>query len=669
MRSLFVILYSLFVCSGVLQAQKAAARYEIDAKRLGVMPTDRDALPRGREFIRLDSTYYVGWMYQGLYLHDRSVDIAGYQRALPLLRKAFLLMEKDYSGLLASLYNDPMFYMQNNMRYNDYLVMARALREAYEYLEMPDSAMWVLNKVQQKNFKRDFLGVYGAKAWLIHRNRFYTSKQFAFLGNSVAENEQKALQACYDGFSYIRRNLPQNNLWFGENQSQFDRQFVYHYLALIHCYLKNYDSSNYYYQQMADAGTVSWNNYGSMKAEIGEFAEATEMYGRDKYKYGGVKNLMEPYYYLPILDVYAGKTTEAISTAKEAITFSNSSPGFGWYNIALSRSYMYNGQLDSAYDALDKAANFKEVHIGTTLTQPQYDFTIGLLKLVWLNKKIEELKFVHKNWWYHPKWLYEVAEMEARKYTHEYVLANQLALNPERVRIIYDLFCGESTVGYDEIYYLMERFSPSYFLKLMDNYISTDPREKIRRYFDLYKAKLQWHNGDYSEATTTFNNILNTTRLDSANEKLFLGRLYESLWRQAVQNKNESKALQFQQLLFHNYPNLIPFSGMPFKMKLEFNGNMDAVTKTVVNELEGTNIDFSNAHSEALPRVKLQFNRKGIKYEVVIDVFDEKGMIKVSNERFLFMSSENVASEIALRIFGKSGAAEMEAPPPPEAAK
>jgi tetratricopeptide (TPR) repeat protein len=367
LRYFFSIVWLILV-PVCLQAQKAAARYEIDAKRLGVSPVDKDALPRGREFIRLDSTYYVGWMYQGIYLHDRSVDLGGYQKALPLLRKAFLLMEKDFGGLLSTIYNEPMLYMQNNLRYNDYLVMARALREGYEYTDRPDSAMWVLDRVERKNFRRDFLGINGTRAWIIHRNRFYTSKDFSFLGNSVAENTQRALQACYKGFGFINRNMNQNNLWFGEFQSQFDRQFIYHYLALIHCYLKNYDSSNYYYQQMAEAGTVSWNNYGSMKAEIGEFAEAMDMYGRDKYKYGGVKNLMEPYYYLPILNIYAGKLGTAIDIASEAIAYSNSSPGFGWYNIALARCYLYDGQLDSAYHTLEKAANFKEIHIGTTLT-------------------------------------------------------------------------------------------------------------------------------------------------------------------------------------------------------------------------------------------------------------------------------------------------------------
>jgi hypothetical protein len=95
-------------------AQNAAARYEIDAKRMGVSPTEKDALPRGKEFVRLDSTYYVGWMFQGMYLHDRSADVSGLQKALPILRKSFYLIEKDYGGLLATIYNDPYTYTVNN---------------------------------------------------------------------------------------------------------------------------------------------------------------------------------------------------------------------------------------------------------------------------------------------------------------------------------------------------------------------------------------------------------------------------------------------------------------------------------------------------------------------------------------------------------------------------
>ncbi len=49
------IFLGLFLCKN-LSAQNNAKRYEIDAKRMGVNYYDKDALPRSREFIRLDST-------------------------------------------------------------------------------------------------------------------------------------------------------------------------------------------------------------------------------------------------------------------------------------------------------------------------------------------------------------------------------------------------------------------------------------------------------------------------------------------------------------------------------------------------------------------------------------------------------------------------------------
>ena len=50
--------------------QKCTVRYEIDAKRMGVDPSSEDALPRSREFKRIDSTYYVGWIFEGVYKYN-----------------------------------------------------------------------------------------------------------------------------------------------------------------------------------------------------------------------------------------------------------------------------------------------------------------------------------------------------------------------------------------------------------------------------------------------------------------------------------------------------------------------------------------------------------------------------------------------------------------------
>lgn len=657
-RSLVILIVSILACTPLL-SQRAAARYEIDAKRSGVQPTDRDAMPRGREFIRLDSTYYVGWMYQGLYLHDRSADVAGYQRALPFMRKAFLLLDNDYGGVLTTIFNDPMIFIQNQPRLFDYVTLARSLRETYEYLEMPDSAMWVLRIAEQKQFKRDFVGIATSRAWIIHRNRFYTSKQFGFLGNSVAENEALARAACYRGFEFIRRNAPQNNMWFGEGHAFSDRHFIYHYLSLIHSYEKNYDSSNYYYEQMAEAGTVSWNNYGSLKAEIGEFAEAMEMYNMDRYKNMGVKYLMEPYYYLPILHVYAGKPLQAVAMAKEAIQYSNSSPGFGWYNIALARSLLYNGQLDSAAYALDKAASFKEIHIGTTLTQPQYDFTVGLLRLNWLNKKIAAHTFLHRNWWYNPALLYDYVALRARKYMHEYVLATQLALNPERQRIIYDLFCGESTVGYDEIYDMMARFSPEFFIGQMEKYLVTDNREKIKPYYQLFRARLLGEVGKHKASREALEQLHQSVRLDTSHQKLFMGRLFESLAVAAQKDDDAAATLQYTNELLKVYPELIPFSKLAPRLQLEYAGNNNGQVASIKKDIENTAMEW--AVDPELPKAQVSFGQRGAKQEVVVRLVDANNTLLMPEQRILFQHNvKGLGGEIVLRLFGKSGGPEWE---------
>src|ERR1700744_3813663 len=57
-------------------------RYEIDAKRTGTDINSNDALPRSREFLRIDSTYYIGWMYEGMYKINHAADFLGYKNAI-----------------------------------------------------------------------------------------------------------------------------------------------------------------------------------------------------------------------------------------------------------------------------------------------------------------------------------------------------------------------------------------------------------------------------------------------------------------------------------------------------------------------------------------------------------------------------------------------------------
>ncbi len=275
-------------------------------------------MPRSREFLRLDSTYYVGWMYEGMYKYARSADFSGYKNATIPLQRALFLLNKDYSATLRNMYSSIAFFSENVSRYQDYFTIANALKECYDNIEMPDSVMSLLDEIEQYHFQRDYFGLYYQRAWEYHRNRFFTDDKYPFLKNTVAENEEAAFQNCYKGFAYIENNKAINDTWFGPGQSMQDRMRIYHYLALLHCYNKNYDSSEYYYQQLAQAGNVSWNNYGGMQSEIGNFATSIEYFSKEMVGYE--HNLREPYYYIPELYVYGGKTKQAIDMCLDIIS-------------------------------------------------------------------------------------------------------------------------------------------------------------------------------------------------------------------------------------------------------------------------------------------------------------------------------------------------------------
>ncbi len=634
-----------------MYAQINKERDEIDLKRQELEVTDKEALNTGREFIRMDSTYYVGWMYQGLFLTDRSADKSGYQRALPLLRMAFQLIEKDYTTRLQSVFASIESYAGHYRIYTDYARITQALRECYEYLDHPDSAMLVLNSISAKNFTRDEFGIAGTKAWLIHRNRFYTDGRYFFLNNTVEENARLALQSCYNGFENIRRNEAKNIEWFGPYASEVDRHYLYHYLAMIHSYLQQYDSSEYYYNLMAAFGSISYNNYGSLKHEIGEFETAEQLYGIEKEAGAPDKRLREPYYYLPMLSIYAGKAKESMDLAKEAVSLSQSMPGFGWYNIALARAYLYNGQLDSADIILKKAASFKEVHIGTTLTQPQYEFTIQLLRLVWYNKKINLVKLLDKDWWYKPSKWYEMASLWLQRYADKYILARLIAENPERERIIYDLFCGESTVTYDEIYCIMDAFSPRYFSGLMDEKKQSDPRLKIRKYFELAQARMLIDKGDQKKAAEIINLLLQDQAAATPYEKLFLARLYEL--KATISSGNEKQ--EAMNKMYEIFPELIPFSGQPIKMALQVSGEDAQMVGKVLKGLKNSSILWVDVATENVPAASLFIQKKGNKYELTIDTRSSKNVSIIKNEKIVFRSENEINSEVLLRIFGKVG--------------
>ncbi|HVX49129.1 MAG TPA: hypothetical protein VHB48_03195, partial [Chitinophagaceae bacterium] len=479
------------------------------------------------------------------------------------------------------------------------------------------------------------------------------------------ENEKTALAYCYKDLARINYYEPSIQM-FGPGLSNNLRMVTYHYLALLHCYLKNYDSSEYYYQKLIEGGRVSWNNYGGMQSEIGHFANAIEDFKRDQDKYFLAGMLREPYYYLPELYVYGGHTKEAISMAQDAINQSGATPGFGWYNIALARGYLYDGQLDSCQQALDKAASFKELHIGTTLTQNQYDFTINLLKLQLADRRIDQEKFLNHTWWYSPGSLWKLTQLKVSKMMTEYVVINQLIFMPpeERSRSVYDLFCGEATTTFDEAWYLLRDFSASYFAKKYEDYQKTDKRSEIQRYFKLFEARFKIQDGKKKEGMQDLEDMDATLIPDTANEKLFIARLYEALAQAYDDKGDDAKVKQYRNQFLAIYPQLVPFSGLKMTVKLNISGDDDDVTRKVTSDIKNCNIKWAEGSGDWDASATVIFAKRGGKYQATVSVTTPSGKSLVKNEHIIFSKADGAGGEIALRMFGKGGALEFSPPPP-----
>ncbi len=630
----YIFLFIAFGFCKKVSSQYNAARYEIDAKRVGVNYFDKDALPRSREFIRLDSTYYVGWLYEGMYKYERAADYLGYKNCIEPLRKSFYTFEKNYKNNLKEIFGAGNYTLTKV----DAIQMCNALYDSYSNIEQPDSAMWLLDKIRSRNTGTDFMEYHIKAAWTIHRNRYYLHK-YDFLKNSVAENEQMALHHLYDALAQ------------GDGNAIF-------YLAIIHNYLLNIDSTAFYYNILKQAGGFSYNNYAHFQNTIGNFAEAIANFENEKYAFD--KRLIESYYFLPTLYINSGKSKKGIDETNSIITSMGSTPGFGWYNIALARSYLYNGQLDSSERAINKAAQFKELHIGTTLGQAQYNFAVNVIKLLLTKNKIERIKFRNKGWWYSLSNLSSIAALTGEQFLLKFALVNEIAGNPERQQVIYNLFTSENVVGFDEILNLMKDISPKYFESVYKEKSANEKRPNVVRYMQLFAGEFEYEDGRHAESKQTLENILYNTILDTAHEKLFLARLYESLARSYSYDdeKENSQAMVYN--YFKEYPQLVPFSGFKMKMYLNTPNAENATTKKIIDELKSCNIRWVDEPDNTTANVYLSFSATKSKSSVDYSVADANGKIIVAPQKMYFKKPDGVGKELALRLFGVGGAVEME---------
>ena len=309
---------------------------------------------------------------------------------------------------------------------------------------------------------------------------------------------------------------------------------------------------------------------------------------------------------------------------------------------------------------LIKAAQFKEVHIGTTLGQSQYDFAVNVIKLMLATNKIERIKFLNSGWWYSLSDLSEISALTGEQFLLKFALVNELAGNPEREQVLYNIFASENVIGFDEILNLMKNISPQYFAEIYKQKEANEKRKNIVRYMQLFYGEFSYEKGDYTESMQTFENILNTALLDTTHEKLFVARLYESLARSYSHDDEKDKAENMKYNFFKEYPQLIPFSGFTVKMNLSTSPLNTSMEKNIIKELKGCDIDFTDETNSNIPKAFINFTALKNKYEVDYSVTDANGKIIVPQQKMYFKKEDGVGKELALRLFGVGGPVEFE---------
>src|SRR5690606_12880513 len=107
---IFLIIWTGFSCLGTRaqsiyiptleHPRNTAVRNLIDERKFGWRGLGAEALTQAREVKRMDSTYYMPWMIEGIYLKEHAADFIGFKNATAVLQKAHQLIQKDYKKQL-----------------------------------------------------------------------------------------------------------------------------------------------------------------------------------------------------------------------------------------------------------------------------------------------------------------------------------------------------------------------------------------------------------------------------------------------------------------------------------------------------------------------------------------------------------------------------------------
>lgn len=664
MRS-YLFIYLIFSATKISFAQNPI-RQQIDSEREGSFLEDK-TYEKARGFIRRDSAYYVGHLLEGAYLFFRANDQLGFNKAIGPLQKALNKIEYDFDPLLRTRTNNYQVYSANYRYHFDYGLITYFLGRCYQNVERQDKAMEVLRHIRDRNFQLEINSdSYNTMAWLYHRNRVYTSKQFPFLKNSVKENVEAANKCLDSALRKIRNDFAVNNGLYDPNM--LNRQYLstFHYKAMIHDYLLDIDSANYYYDQLIQNQAYSSNNYAEFKLAMGEFEEAELFFQEAEERENSPEKTTKEYYYMRgTLATYRGHPEKADSLLNDVLQKQGSTPGYGWHCIGLARAQHYEGLTAESQDRTNKAARFQELHIGTTWGQEQYNLAVASLNYINQLQFKKEYWFEHHEWYF---WLNPINWYRWIKYTlevrhHKMVLASLVAENPERDQVIYSMFSPENLITFDEVWAVIDGFGNEYFIDVYKKRLATDKRPRLKKYFRYFLGKLYLAEGKDSEAIKYFEQVLNDPDRDDPYQTMLLARTLEGL----ALASDGAEQRNYTQQLYKLYPQLVPFTDLTMSFRLKVAGNPNKMGEEILDELRSSRMDFTE--DKNVPAVTLSFTPQGEALDINYSVHSGEQLIQ-GTLRVEQHEMDGAGKLLAYRLFNIQKTKTGERPPAvPEPAK
>ena len=664
MRS-YLFIYLIFSATKISFAQNPI-RQQIDSEREGSFLEDK-TYEKARGFIRRDSAYYVGHLLEGAYLFFRANDQLGFNKAIGPLQKALNKIEYDFDPLLRTRTNNYQVYSANYRYHFDYGLITYFLGRCYQNVERQDKAMEVLRHIRDRNFQLEINSdSYNTMAWLYHRNRVYTSKQFPFLKNSVKENVEAANKCLDSALQKIRNDFAVNNGLYDPNM--LNRQYLstFHYKAMIHDYLLDIDSANYYYDQLIQNQAYSSNNYAEFKLAMGEFEEAELFFQEAEERENSPEKTTKEYYYMRgTLATYRGHPEKADSLLNDVLQKQGSTPGYGWHCIGLARAQHYEGLTAESQDRTNKAARFQELHIGTTWGQEQYNLAVASLNYINQLQFKKEYWFEHHEWYF---WLNPINWYRWIKYTlevrhHKMVLASLVAENPERDQVIYSMFSPENLITFDEVWAVIDGFGNEYFIDVYKKRLATDKRPRLKKYFRYFLGKLYLAEGKDSEAIKYFEQVLNDPDRDDPYQTMLLARTLEGL----ALASDGAEQRNYTQQLYKLYPQLVPFTDLTMSFRLKVAGNPNKMGEEILDELRSSRMDFTE--DKNVPAVTLSFTPQGEALDINYSVHSGEQLIQ-GTLRVEQHEMDGAGKLLAYRLFNIQKTKTGERPPAvPEPAK